>query len=364
MINHPEITLEVTKTLPLEDFITFYTISKDLHYVVNQRMNTFMYAHAEAKAPESAKIFVHRCYRTLCIRDPVARRMGYSAHSGVKFMMQNHPSEQARAQFNEIRFVPSFRWLQMILFREAVVYDIIRSLDLEGHRMPPKTSVAIKKIWFMMDLPFNHLRIAMMHNSEFWTEEDLYNATMFFIKLDMRFTDPVVGSGNLAMRKMLIGQRSLTTLADVLHRVELRDQVDMLRMILQYDYRPSTPLAPGKTLLGVPEFRFGKLSRECWGMRGHTARFVPVDGCIMRECVRRGMDMANAYLDMMMYGYVDRETLEDIRTPETLPNEALLGDNVRFFKDLLGDYDTNDEAEEERENQLLEKMIAELDAVK
>ncbi|KAL9634670.1 MAG: hypothetical protein Q9164_003954 [Protoblastenia rupestris] len=291
LLAYPELTFEVAKHLNIDELVSLYAISKDFHLVANRRFTALVLGQSVGKASESSRIFVHRCYKNLCMRDPAAR-----------------PNESREG---EIRWIPSFRWLRMILFRERVVDDIIRCLWLEGHRLPQRASLAIKKLWFTLDVSDNIRRIGLIHNEAFWTHKDLFLATMFCIKLDMRLTDPVTGNGEIGLRRLLLNQRSLSTLAKVLKREDLRNQLDLLEMIVRYSYSPS--MQPTGTILGVPVQEVGRLQYEGWGVGGR--KFIPIDGLVAREAIRRRLNLQNYYLDMMLYGYINKKTWEDIRVP-------------------------------------------------
>ena len=300
LLGYPELVLEVTKHLDVDDLISLYAISKDFHVLVNARFTAMIQAQAIGKASESSRTFIFRCYKNLCMRDP-ARRLN-----------ETHPEQ--------LRFIPTFRWLRMILFRESVVDEIIECLAAEGHRLPKRTSQVIKKIWFTIDISDNARRVGLMHNQKFWANKDLFLATMFFVKLDMRLTDPTTGNGELGLRKMLLGQRSLSTLARVLRREEMRTQLDMLRMILRWNYRPATTM--GMTILGVPPEEVGKLQYEGWGHK--KTKFIHIDELVMGEAIRRNLNLHHHYVDMMIYGYVDKRTFEDIRTPMPPPRPQIV----------------------------------------
>ena len=297
LLDHPELTLEIAKNLDLEDLISLYAISKGFHMLVNTRFTAMIKAQWYGKAFESGSTFIHRCYKSLCMRDP-DRRMN-------------------ETRSKELRFIPSFRWLRMILFREEVVDDIIRSMAREGHRVPKRMTMIVKKIWFTMDLGDNSRRIGLIHNVKFWSNTDLFFATMFFLKLDMRLTNPATGNGELGLRKMLLGQRSLSTLLKVLKREEMRTQLDMLRMIVRFNYEPENHKE--MSILGVPPEEIGKLQYEGWGMR--DTKFIGVDELVMREAVKRKLNLQNHYVDMMIYGYIKKQRWEDVRTPmpKTVP---------------------------------------------
>lgn len=316
LLKHPELTLEFSKQLDIEDLISLYAISKEFHFLVNGRFTAMILGQSNAKASESSKTFIFRCYKSLCMRDPARR-----------------PNE---TKPDELRFIPSFRWLRMIFFREAVVDDILRSLAAEGHRVPKRTRLTIKKIWFTIDISDNARRIGLMHNVNFWSDKDLFLATMFFIKLDMRLTHPTAGNGEVGLRKMLLGQRSLSTLAKVLRREEMRTQVDMLRMIVRFNYQP--PRYRQMDIMGVPSHEIGKLQYEGWGAR--NTRFIQIDELVMREAVKRKLNLQNHYINMMIYGYINQKTFQDIRTP--IPKQEDTAED-----DASSDEDEDEEDEEE-----------------
>lgn len=311
LLNHPELVFEFAKHLEIEDLVSLYAISKDFHCLANGRFTTMILSQSVRKAPESSRIFIFRCYKPLCQRDPAAR-----------------PLEAAP---DEVRWVPSLRWLRMIVFRERVVDEIIMCLSAEGHFMPKRASLVIKKIWFTIDIGDNLHRIGIIHNREFWTDEDLYVATLFFIKLDMRFTHPITGSGERGMRSMLLGQRSLSTLLRVLKRRDMCSQLDLLRMIVEWKYRPS-PRHAKMSILGVPPGKIGKLRYEGWGKTRQL--FVQIDQLVMREAVRRGLDIHEHYLDMVLHGYVNKATFEDVWHTEGPPGNDETEDEVRSASEV------------------------------
>lgn len=327
LLNYPELIFEFSKQLEIEDLVSLYAISKDFHLLVNGRFTAVILGQSNGKAPQSSKTFIFRCYKSLCMRDP-ARRLN-----------ETKP--------NELRFIPSFRWLRMILFREAVVDDILRSLAAEGHRLPKRTRLTIKKIWFTIDISDNARRVGLMHNTTFWTDKDLFLATMFFLKLDMRLTHPTAGNGEIGLRKMLLGQRSLSTLAMVLKREEMRTQVDMLRMIVRFNYEP--PRHRQMDIMGVPSHEIGKLQYEGWGAK--NTKFIQIDELVMRESVKRKLNLQNYYVDMMLYGYINKKTFQDIRTPVPKQEDEAEEDG--------GDDTISDENEEPNQSGFETKMEGE-----
>ena len=340
LLEHPELTLEMSKHLEVDDLITLYAISKDYHFLVNGRFTALIMAQSHGKALESSRTFIHRCYKNLCMRDPGGRTLLFN-EDPTKY-------RQAKLRDNEVRYIPSFRWLKMILFREAVVDSILRSLAQEGHRLPRRSSLVLKKLWFTIDISDNARRVGLLHNDRFWGNKDIFVATMFFIKLDMRLTDPTTGDGETRLKRLLLGQKSLSTLARVLLREEMTSQLEVLRMIVRFDYTPRRPIPEGERVLGVPKHEVGKLCLEGWG-KGDK-KFCPIDELVMREGVRRRLNLQNHYVDMMVYGFVNKRTWEDIRTPVVPPEP------IYDYSEEEEGFDSSDEEDvEEDEEELRER---------
>ena len=208
----------------------------------------------------------------------------------------------------------------MVFFREWVVDDILRSMALEGHRMPKRMTLVLKKIWFTMDISNNTRRLGMVHNRRIWTNKDLFLATMFFIKLDMRLTHPVTGNGEVRLRSLLLGQRSLSTLAKVLRREEMRNQLEMLRMIVRYSYERDR--FRNQPIMGIPPHQIGRLQYEGWGLA--PVKLFQIDELVMMEAARRGINMEVHYVNMMLLGFIDKKTWSDVRNamPQPAKGEA------------------------------------------
>jgi hypothetical protein len=289
LLRHPELVFEMARHLPIDDLVSIYAISKDFHMLVDSRFMTTCISQALTYAPESAKIFRFKCYRNLCQHDPARR-----------------PNVEVESQ---VRDVPSFRWLRMLLWRDAIVDDIVVSLAAEGHRLPRKASAAIKKLWFMMDISDNARRIGLLHNKSFWSDQDIFFATMFMIKLDMRFTDPVDGNGETGIREMLLAQRTMTVLARVLRRERMHTQFEALRMFVEWKWEPR-PEHRGQDIMGVPAQGVGRLQYEGWG--SGSKKFVPLDELIMLEGVKRNLGLERRYLDMVLFGHIDHKTEKDV----------------------------------------------------
>ncbi|KAL8953772.1 MAG: hypothetical protein Q9222_000389 [Ikaeria aurantiellina] len=299
LLNHPELIFETIRHLSVDDLLALYSISKDFHDLANTRFTTMITSQSRSRAPESALIFPFRCYRSLCLRDPAKRR-----------------NEAKPAQEFQVRHVPGFKWLKMVLYRERVVDEIVACLEQECLMLPATATATIKKMWFTIDISTNERRVRLMRNEAYWTEEDLYLATLFIMKLDMLLTCPITGDGDLGLRKMLLGQRSFSTLAKVLKREAMRDEYEMMQMILRWNYQmDDVQRRLNQPIFGIKPEKIGMLQWEGWG-ENPGVLFHQIDTLITMEGVRRGLDLPAHFVDMILYGFVDKRMGLDIWTME------------------------------------------------
>jgi hypothetical protein len=158
---------------------------------------------------------------------------------------------------------------------------------------------AIKKIWFTMDMPRNGARIGTMHNTGYWTDKDIFMAVFFLIKLDMRFTDPIEGTGEKSLRQLMLGQRGLYQLRDLL--TGKLNKIQLLQMWVMYDYtvRPENRHLP---VMGVPPNLIGHLCQEGWGYG--TGRLLRPDELLVREGVRRSLNLHMKYIEILRWGHI------------------------------------------------------------
>ena len=287
IIQRTDLIIDFAAQLEFEDLISLYAISRDFHSIISARFTTVLMRQAVNKAPESARIFHFKAYKSLCMPDPALRP---------------HPDIP-----DETRLIPSFRWLRMVLYREQVVDEIIDILRRAGHRMPERTSLTIKRIWLTMDVPTTVKRIGLFHNTNFWTDLDLWLATLFFVKLDMHFNHPLDFQPSTALRSLLIGQRSLTTLWKTLKRTALTNEVEAMQMLVRFAYRPDPQFADAR-IFGVPPAEIGAGIREGWG--AGQGLLMRIDDLVLREASRREQDVTTQILNMMIWGYTDFSALE------------------------------------------------------
>ena len=327
LLNHPELVHELSKQLDIESLVSLYAISKDFHDLCDCRFASMILGHANLRAPESAEVFKFKCYQYLCQHDPAKRA--------------NLERE------GEIRDVPTFRWLRMVESREVVVNGIIRLLAAEGHRLPRRASITIKKLWFTMDIGDSARRVGLFRNTEFWTNKDLYLATMFFIKLDMRFTDPMDGDGETGLRKIILAHRGLNLLYRVLKGEELGSRFDLLRLYVETMWDPA-PHHRGKEICGVPSGLVGALRGENW--RRGRKNLVQLHELVMSESIHRGLGMEERYLDFLLWGHINPRTFEDIQ-PLQLIKGVETFDEEAYLEEYGEEEEEEDEEREEDEEE-------------
>lgn len=292
---NPHLTVNLTRHLRVQDVLNLYCVSRNFHDIVNAQFTTVIKIQATRRAPQSAQLFPPRCYRRLCIRDPGERP---------------HPVAE-QADHGEIRTVPSFRWLKMICFREMVCHQIVVILAEDGIPLPGECIPVLKKIWLLMDIPDNARRVGLIQNRGFFTDSDLFFATLFFIKLDMRFNDPVNGLGKVGLRRMLLSQPSLSSLWKTLKRTILKSKLDVIEMFARWKHIPETEIA-NETVLGIPPQEIGLVQYEAWGRTTSRKLLQRPDDLVMKEAIRRGLKLHTKYSDMFLWGYIHPQTMHDI----------------------------------------------------
>ena len=324
---YPELCFALASHLSVKDLISLYAISKDFHVILDTRFTTVILSQATRKAPESARTFLFRSHAHLCRSDPAAR----SPHPNSYLAEQNIP-----------RRIPSFRWLKMVLHREKVIHEILTIFAEDGIPLPARCSLALKRLWFMLDIPDNARRIGYVHNKSLMTDLDLYFSACFFTKLDMRLNDPISGEKRDGMRKLLLAQRSFTTILCVLKHEALTTRYDILKEWVRLKYTPAEDELSLKSIFGIPIEQVGKKRLEFWGLKSAAqmertpAPLLRPDQLIVREAFKRGMRFDKHYLRFMLYGYVRPDTLEDY-APRTYGRRiAMMRDDEYEVDDVVG----------------------------
>ncbi|KAJ9602175.1 hypothetical protein H2200_013295 [Cladophialophora chaetospira] len=302
LLLYPELCFALAAHLPVKDLISLYAISKDFHVILDTRFTTVMLSQATRKAPESARTYMFRSYAHLCRSDPAAR----IPHTNAREAAEGKP-----------RRIPSFRWLKMVLHREKVIHEIMAVFAEDGIPLPARCSLALKRIWFMLDIPDNARRIGFIHNRNLITDIDLYFLACFFTKMDMRLNDPICGEKRDGMRKLLLAQRSFTTVLRVLKREIWTTRFDILREWVRLKHEVVEEDEIGLDMFGVPFEVIGRGRLEYWGLRSEEDAgrklhsLLRPDQLVVREAFKRGIRFDKHYLRFLLYGYIRPDTLEN-----------------------------------------------------
>ncbi|EKD14732.1 uncharacterized protein L3040_002840 [Drepanopeziza brunnea f. sp. 'multigermtubi'] len=314
MSSAPELLMELAKYMDMPSLLTLYSMSQPFNNILNGHLSHALRACAAAQAPESSRVFPFTLYESLCMPDPVGRP---------------HPIRK-----EEVRKVPSLRWLQMVVHREKSVRDILACLARQGHRTPAGMSLTLKKMWLVMDISTSARRAQVMHSRSYFTNMDLYNIQLFVVKLDMRFNDPIDGPADDHLRKLMLGQKGLTPLRRMLRRERFTKEVDVIKAAIRYDWAPPEEYAH-LSLFGIGYDEVGTGHLEGWG-KGNAHLDRP-DELVVMESVKRGLRLKNHIIGMMLWGYVDPVTGLD--TPPTDDEKYMSDEGEKPEHPLKQDYD-------------------------
>ncbi|QIX01579.1 hypothetical protein AMS68_007096 [Peltaster fructicola] len=324
--DYPDLLIMLIRYLDIPTLISLYAIDKRFHFLLNSNHVAYIRASLRTWAPDSEVIFPWRCYRSLCIKDPIHRVM--SRWEGKE--------DQTVGQFEARREVPSLRWLQMVVYRHGVCKDILFQLALQGLYCPRKTSVALKKMWFLLDLPINAHRIALIRSPTYMDARTLTRLTCFFMKIDMAFTAPEAtpfppnypnerfispdwANGvflGVELREYMLAERNLTPLWRVLHGwcpdpAEPQSPItrlDILRLWVRHKFEmPVGAIGPTRQLsvMGVPWWELGMQRYERRPpdpVTGKRQVLLRPDELVMMEGIRRKMSLHRSWVQLMSWG--------------------------------------------------------------
>ncbi|EAQ86491.1 hypothetical protein CHGG_07744 [Chaetomium globosum CBS 148.51] len=305
-----ELIVEVCKHMRPLDIVHLYSVSKNFHYTINEHMRSSIFAWASHMAPTAARIYSSPVYCRWFIPDPCRRRVTANDQE----MSKTQPGQakvEGQLPLNgnegEIRLIPGLLWLQMTVNREIRVRDIIACLARRGHRLPEGSHQTLKKIWLIMDAATTQARMMLLNNPDFFSNEDLYIAQLFMVKLILAFNDPVFGPQSSMLMRLMLGQRGLSPLWALLRGLKYRTAAEIRQLKLRYDVGPDQLQDENlPAVYGVDIDRLGVIHFEGWGT-GPDHLMRP-DELIPLESARRQLDLDVCVEEMMIYGHVDFNT--------------------------------------------------------
>ncbi|KAK3631322.1 hypothetical protein LTR56_016957 [Elasticomyces elasticus] len=346
-----DLLMQLVSYLPIPSLISFYAISKPFHYLFNGSYIAFILANMRTWAPGADMIYPWRYYAPLCIKDPRLRQKSSAVGKDVKL------------KYQDMRDIPSLRWLQMVIWRQGVCKDMLIQLAAQGLRCPPGTLDAIRRLWFIMDFPLNSQRVSLMRSEEYISKATISRATMFFFKVDMAFTDPVgpvyavngphtnplvhlpqwqnTGLVGCSLRALLTAERHFTPLWRVLRGICPDpdepmlpiERLDILKLWVRHKYHlpEDTPEhVKHQSIFGVPWHEVGTAGMERTGIVTHKN----ADGT-PKTIINPGLTSLAAQNthreQQMLYPHQKRIVLPNVKPREVLlrPDELVMREGIR-----------------------------------
>ncbi|KAF2859749.1 hypothetical protein K470DRAFT_271320 [Piedraia hortae CBS 480.64] len=200
------------------------------------------------------------------------------------------------------RYIPGLKWLQMVVYRRAICQGMIIQLALHGHRCPRGTLESLQRLWFLMDLPLNVQRVAVV-TSSYFDEYAIFCAMLFIVKVDLYLSSrkwtgvkKVLGvhtaatvahcfvgdqaasqlAGSLecrgwVLRQVLLSRKTMTPLWCVLHgwapdrphhRITCMDVIQLLARHHDARFLADAPSLPDVPVMGMLPNEFGTANLE------------------------------------------------------------------------------------------------------
>lgn len=329
----PELAVAVTMFLPPRDLLTLYSVSVQFHVQINTYLQSSIVSWAREWAPDASRVYLwgqYGMYKHFAIEDPAGRPLTTPPPPRTAEQLGGESNSPWTRQIS--RKVPSMKWYQMIALRDEVVTDILAHLARNGFRCPKGTKVSLLKMWIIMDLPTNSQRMALMDDGETFSDHDLTNIAIFLTKLNFRVNDPIYGPESSELVELMLGQKSLYSLWQMLFGHKYRDCLSLVQCKIRYDLGMNwvvgaspydqfiSPIyarshAPG--ILGVPPHEIGRTHFEHWGEKGvmYAALRRPSE-CVMAEAARRDLRLAEHLVGFVIWGHVDLATGRNLAPSE------------------------------------------------
>ncbi|EXL76925.1 hypothetical protein FOPG_08415 [Fusarium oxysporum f. sp. conglutinans race 2 54008] len=265
----------------------------------------------DTNAPEAGKVFHWKLYGKTLIKDPADRN---SSTHDARFLEGRW--ETTKTNPSQIRLIPGFKYLELVIGRDRYCREIIAMMARMGFRMPHTMHNTLLRLWVLLDIPTTRQRQLFLRSRKYWTDIHLYNAQFFMVKLSMAFTHPFFSPISIDMVKLMMGQKGLYPLWQCLMRQEYRTMSECMELKARYDLllprsvwgliqREKYPSA-----YGVPVHEVGLGHLEGWGKGvlhlGRPDQILPI------EAVSRGLHLDDHITQMMVWGYIDFETGENL----------------------------------------------------
>ncbi|KAL7925490.1 hypothetical protein ACQKWADRAFT_318991 [Trichoderma austrokoningii] len=305
LCQHVELAVELGKHLNGRDVLNLCLANRPFYHAANRYLLSSVRTWIEYRAPEAGRIFHYQLYAKHLVDDPQRRTW-----MALKQGMNTSPNKDSK-----IRKVPGLKYLQLVLGRDKYCKEILAIMARCGHRMPKTMHHSLLRLWLLMDISTSHQRQAMLRMTHLFKDVDLYNMQMFIIKLGMLFNDPVYGPCKYDLVQLMLGQKGLYKLWQLLTRKKFNKLSEILELKLRYDFNFFSEGGYWlenmlSQIQGIPFQEVGQQHKEGWGAgRSHLLR---PDEVIPIEAVRRGLHLDDHLSQMMIWGYFDWRTGENL----------------------------------------------------
>ncbi|KAL4804905.1 hypothetical protein BDV18DRAFT_161309 [Aspergillus unguis] len=295
LLSHQEIAVNLTSYMLVQDLINLQLTSRKCRDFVVKYLPMIVRLQAKTKFRLGSCIFPWRCYTKLWLIRAVI---------GHEFV----PVTANTPRNSLIAYTASFRWLQMVQYRERIVRSILVALERLGCGFPRRYCPAIFKLWFLMDIPDSPRRLWTVQNPNIWTDLDLFMAVFFITRIDM-FVKLYRKSTTGGQRRLIMAQPSLKFCRDVLTGRALRTNMEILNALIRWRYKPRPGEVIGEGLFGVPAAEVGSLQYEGYRKRpGQNTRLQRPDELLLRETQRRHLNVQDMYRRIFMHAQPQRFT--------------------------------------------------------
>ncbi|KAG8665737.1 hypothetical protein FPOAC2_10819 [Fusarium poae] len=306
-----ELAIEIGKHLRPQDIVNLYIASRSFRSAINGHMLSCIRMWIDSKSPEAGKVFHWKLYGKMLIRDPQDRKSAVN------------DAQHLEARWNSVklnpkgtRLIPGFRYLKMVLSRECCCREILAMMARMGFLMPESMYGTLLRLWVLMEISTTRQRQLFLRNEKYWTDQHLYNVQFFLVKLAMAFNHPFFHPIKLDMVHLMMGQKGLHPLWQLLMKQRYTNLSELMELKTRYDLRfprsvwTNILLHDHPKAYNVPLRQVGLGHMEGWG-KGFRHLSRP-DELLPIEAVYRGLDLEKHISQMVIWGYIDFETGENI----------------------------------------------------
>ncbi|RSL69486.1 hypothetical protein CEP54_002357, partial [Fusarium duplospermum] len=294
-----ELAIELGKHLRGEDILNLYIACGGFREALDGHMLSSIREWIRSRAPEAGRLFPWRSVAKFLVPDP-AQRSG----SGT----DKTPGG--------VRLIPGMKYLQMILGRDRYCRQILAIMARMGLRVPDTMHITLLRIWHLLEVATCTQRSQLMADTSLWTDQHLYNAQFFFVKLTMAFNHPFFRPHTHEMLHLMMGQRGLYPLWQCLTRKKFRTLSEIVELKARYDMTLPPPawFNPDRRFMtsfhGVPFRELGIGHCEGWG--AGTRHLLRPDELVVTESINRGLDLDKHLNHMLVWGYINFKTGENL----------------------------------------------------